>query len=80
MAMQRNSHTFFMPRLGGGGKSAPFFCDFAVLSVKKRRKKGGSDVALRAKKCAFFGSQRGPKIRRLGGVLTVNFVVWGVKS
>ncbi len=76
----KKTPTLFLCRgWGGRRKIGTIFLRFCGFECQKRGKNRGSDVALRAKKSAFFGSQRGPKIRRLGGVLTVNFVFLGVK-
>ena len=67
--------------LGWGGvtEKRHLFLRFCGFECQKRGKNRGSDVALRAQKSAFLGSQRGSKIRRLGGVHTINCVFWGVK-
>ena len=60
--MQEKSHTFFMPRLGGDVKSAPFFCDFAVLSVKNGEKIGVLTLLYAPKKVLFLVGKMGKNI------------------
>ena len=50
-----------MPRLGGDGKSAPFFCDFAVLSVKNGAKIGGLTLLYAPKNVLFLVVKGGLK-------------------
>ena len=50
-----------MPRLGGDVKSALFFCDFAVLSVKNGAKIGVLTLLYAPKKVLFLVVKEGLK-------------------